>query len=125
VVLAILPAGWLLFSQSSFKAGFAPEFMVMSEGYPGLQRTYGLRLNTKVVQSGLMYDALYYRAVDVVSGFSTDGRIRAYNLFTLADDRRHFPAYDCGLIVRQEALDRFPQLGPVLASFRANSPMPS
>jgi osmoprotectant transport system permease protein len=115
VVLAVLPAGWLLVAQSSFKAGFAPEFMVMSEGYPGLQRAYGLQLNTKVVQSGLMYDALHHRAVDVISGFSTDGRIRAYNLFTLADDRRHFPAYDCGMIVRQETLDRFPPLGPLLA----------
>lgn len=111
---AVLLAGTLFFSQSSFTAGFAPEFMVMSEGYPGLQREYGLRLDTRVVQSGLMYDALHYRAVDVISGFSTDGRIREYNLFTLQDDRKHFPAYDCGFTVRQQTLDAFPQLRAVL-----------
>jgi osmoprotectant transport system permease protein len=50
----------------------------------------------------------------VISGFSTDGRIQEYNLFTLKDDRNHFPAYDCGLIVRQPVLDQYPQLEPVL-----------
>jgi len=114
LVVAALPSGWLFFAQSAFQAGFAPEFMVMSEGYPGLQREYGLRLDTKVLQSGLMYDALHQEAVDVISGFSTDGRIREYGLFTLTDDRRHFPAYDCGLIVRQQTLAQYPQLRAVL-----------
>lgn len=107
---------WLVFSSfgRTFRAGFATEFMAMSEGYPGLQRTYGLQLNTVVMQSGLMYDALHVKAVDVISGFSTDGRIREYRLVTLADDRRHFPAYDAGITVRQDVLDRHPELQAVL-----------
>ncbi len=112
--LAVLFTGASFASRASFQAGFAPEFMVMSEGYPGLRREYGLRLDTRVIQSGLMYDALHHGAVDVISGFSTDGRIREYDLFTLKDDRNHFPAYDCGLIVRQPVLDQYPQLEPVL-----------
>ncbi len=99
---------------SAFLAGFAPEFMGMSEGYPGLQKTYGLRLDTRVIQSGLMYDALHHGSVDVISGFSTDGRIRGYNLVTLQDDKRHFPAYQCGFTVRQDVLERHPFLLPLL-----------
>jgi osmoprotectant transport system permease protein len=103
---------WLLFSSfsQSFRAGFAPEFMVMSEGYPGLRKTYDLQLNTVVLQSGLMYDALHAEAVDIISGFSTDGRIREYQLFTLKDDLMHFPSYDAGITMRQKTADKYPQL---------------
>jgi osmoprotectant transport system permease protein len=107
---------WLLFSsfKHSFRAGFTPEFMGMSEGYPGLQQSYGLNLNTVVIQSGLMYDALHAKAVDVISGYSTDGRIQEYNLLTLQDDKMHFPSYEAGITVRQETFNDYPQLQPVL-----------
>lgn len=107
---------WIIFSSfgQSFRAGFAPEFMVMSEGYPGLRKTYNLQLNTVVLQSGLMYDALHAKAVDVISGYSTDGRIKEYELLTLVDDRSHFPSYDAGITIRQEVIDKYPQLLPVL-----------
>jgi osmoprotectant transport system permease protein len=108
---------WVLLSSfgQSFRAGFAPEFMVMSEGYPGLKKTYNLQLNTVVLQSGLMYDALHVEAVDVISGFSTDGRIREYGLFTLKDDLAHFPSYDAGITIRQQTLDKHPELLASLA----------
>ncbi|QHT66046.1 ABC transporter permease subunit [Rhodocytophaga rosea] len=106
----------LLFSsfQTSFRAGFTPEFMGMSEGYPGLQKSYALKLNTVVIQSGLMYNALHAGAVDVISGYSTDGRIREFRLATLEDDKSHFPDYQAGITVRQEVLNRYPELQPVL-----------
>ncbi|MDO1448505.1 ABC transporter permease/substrate-binding protein [Rhodocytophaga aerolata] len=107
---------WMLFSSvsHSFRAGFAPEFMVMSEGYPGLRKTYNFQLSTVVLQSGLMYDALHAKAVDVISGYSTDGRIKEYKLFTLKDDLSHFPSYDAGITIRQEVLDTYPQIRTAL-----------
>jgi osmoprotectant transport system permease protein len=116
LLLLLSVASLLLFSsfRSSFQAGFTPEFLGMSEGYPGLQKTYGLQLDTKVIQSGLMYDALHTGAVDIISGYSTDGRIREYKLTTLVDDRKHFPAYECGITIRQETLRQHPELESVL-----------
>jgi osmoprotectant transport system permease protein len=107
---------WLLFSsfRQSFRAGFTPEFIGMSEGYPGLQKSYQLNLNTVVIQSGLMYDALHAKAVDVISGYSTDGRIQEYDLITLKDDKKHFPSYQAGITVRQDVLNKYPQLQLVL-----------
>ncbi len=40
---------------------------------------------------------------------STDGRIDAYNLRVLEDDRNYFPPYYAAPLVRQETLDRYPE----------------
>ena len=42
------------------------------------------------MQIGLVYDALSSGKLDVAVGYSTDGRISAYDLKVLEDDRRFF-----------------------------------
>jgi osmoprotectant transport system permease protein len=61
-----------------------------------------------------MYEAIHNQQVDIISGYSTDGRIRAFDLVVLADNRHAFPPYDAAPVVRQAALDRHPDLGPTL-----------
>lgn len=46
------------------------------------------------MQIGLVYDALKNKKLDVAVGYSTDGRIAAYDLKILKDDRKFFPPYD-------------------------------
>ena len=41
-----------------------------------------------------MYQAVANGQVDVISAFSTDGRIAAFDLVVLEDDRRAIPPYD-------------------------------
>ncbi|MEQ9443120.1 MAG: ABC transporter permease/substrate-binding protein [Cyclobacteriaceae bacterium] len=94
-------------------AGFNSEFMERADGYPGLQKTYGFSMETREMEIGLMYQALHEKQVDVISGFSTDGRIRAYHLRVLEDDQNYFPPYYAAPLMRQETLDRFPQLQTV------------
>lgn len=94
-------------------AGFNSEFMEREDGYPGLQRTYGFSMPTQEMEIGLMYQALLSRKVDVISGFSTDGRIRAYDLRVLEDDLNYFPPYYAAPLVRQATLQRYPSLRPV------------
>ena len=91
-------------------AGFNAEFMERADGYPGLQEAYGFSLPTQEMEIGLMYQALKSKKVDVISGFSTDGRIRAYDLRVLDDDRNYFPPYYAAPLVRQATLRKFPQL---------------
>ncbi|MFP3671170.1 glycine betaine ABC transporter substrate-binding protein, partial [Priestia sp. SIMBA_032] len=69
----------------SFTAGFTAEFMERADGYPGLRQHYGLKLETLELEPGLMYKAIRDDRVDVISGFSTDGRIKAYDLKVLED----------------------------------------
>lgn len=91
-------------------AGFNSEFMERADGYPGLQEAYGFSLPTQEMEIGLMYQALKSKKVDVISGFSTDGRIRAYDLRVLDDDLNYFPPYYAAPLIRQATLRQFPQL---------------
>jgi osmoprotectant transport system permease protein len=51
----------------------------------------------------LMYPAVAQGDVDVITAFSTDGRIPAFDLRVLTDPRRAFPPYDAVLLLGPEA----------------------
>jgi osmoprotectant transport system substrate-binding protein len=69
----------------------------------------------RVMDLGLLYRALNARQVDMVAGNSTDGPIQAFGLKVLADDKHYFPPYQATPLVRQQALDRWPQLKAALS----------
>ena len=50
------------------------------------------------MEIGLVYNALSVGEMDVVLGYTTDGRVDSYNLVVLEDDRKLFPAYDAVLL---------------------------
>jgi osmoprotectant transport system permease protein len=52
--------------------------------------------------------------LDVISGYSTDGRLKAYNLVVLDDDKKIFPPYYAAPVVRVGALKKFPELEKTL-----------
>ena len=95
-------------------AGFAHEFYGRSDGYPGLQKTYGLTLRPRLIDQNLMYEAIHRGQVDIISGYSTDGRINAFDLLVLTDNRHAFPPYDAAPVVRQATLTRYSDLSPTL-----------
>jgi osmoprotectant transport system permease protein len=99
---------------SKLLAGFTPEFMGREDGYLGLKKTYDLRIRTLVINDNVMYNAIDEKKLDVISGSSTDGRVKAFHLKILEDDRHLFPPYYAAPIIRQAALDRYPGLEAVL-----------
>jgi osmoprotectant transport system permease protein len=103
------------FFNTSFQAAFTSEFMERADGYPGLRKHYDLRLDTVELDPGLMYKALREGQVDVISGFATDGRIKAYNLTVLEDDKNYFPPYYAAPVVRQDTLRKYPELREAFA----------
>ena len=94
-------------SSASLKAGFTADFIGRADGWPGLERAYGLRLAfVKPLAPALKYEALATGAVDIIDGYATDGLLAKYALVTLDDDRRFFPPYDAaGLVSRRLARD--------------------
>jgi osmoprotectant transport system substrate-binding protein len=50
------------------------------------------------------------RFIDVGLVFATDGRIPAYDLLVLKDDKEFFPYYGMAPVVRQQTLERHPDL---------------
>ena len=94
------------------QAAFDAEFLARPDGYPGLREHYEFQFSEKPRQMdpGLMYRALADGAVDVIDGFATDGRIPAYDLIALEDDRSFFPPYDAAPLVRGDTLARYPEI---------------
>jgi len=99
---------------SKLTAGFTPEFMGRQDGNLGLQSKYRLKIHTIVISDAVMYKAAFEKELDVISGYSTDGRLKAYDLIVLNDDKKIFPPYYAAPIVRDDALKKFPQLEPTL-----------
>ena len=70
------------------------EFFARPE-WAGLAETYDLSFrHRRSMDASLMYQAVAGKQVDVISAFSTDGRIAAFDLLVLTDDRRAIPPYD-------------------------------
>lgn len=98
------------------------EFYARDDGLRPLQETYGFefgRPNIKRMDFGLTLPALRDEQVDVSIAYSTDGRIPAYDLVTLKDDKDFFPAYALTPVVRQETLDENPELADQMNALSA------
>lgn len=79
--------------------GGDPEFFERPE-WRKLAQTYGLRFaRQRTFAPTFMYDALQSGEADVISGYTSDGRIAADGLVVLADPRRAFPNYDAILLL--------------------------
>ena len=66
------------------------------------------------MQIGLVYDAVEAGKMDIVLGYSTDGRIASYDLVMLEDDRPFFPPYDAAPVVDNKVLADTPHLKEAL-----------
>lgn len=86
------------------------------DGYKALTATYGFKFGeTLPMEIGLVYKAVKDKKVDVVIAYSTDARIKAFNLKTLIDDKHFFPPYEATIIARNEVLDKYKGLREELA----------
>lgn len=101
-------------SDNKLKAGFTPEFMGRQDGDLGLRSVYGLNVNPKVVNDAVMYKAAFEGELDLISGYSTDGRIKAFDLYVLEDDKKIFPPYFAAPIIKTKTLEKFPELQETL-----------
>ena len=85
------------------------------DGYPGFKKEYGISFDTvRPMQIGLVYDALNNKKLDVALGYSTDGRIAAYDLKVLKDDKRFFPPYDASPVATDALLKKHPEINRTL-----------
>jgi osmoprotectant transport system permease protein len=94
-------------------AAHAPSLSIASDyeffGRPewaALRDTYGLRFREqRTMQPELMYPAAGAGDVDVISAYTSDGRIAQYKLRVLSDPRQAIPPYDAILLVSPKRKD--------------------
>lgn len=96
--------------------GSTMEFTNRPDGYPGLQKQYsGLNFKTvKGLDGGLRYSALEKNETQVTDAFSTDGLLKKFGLKTLKDDKNFFPPYYAATLIREDTLEKYPKIKPVL-----------
>jgi len=95
-----------------WRLGVGYEFEQRPDGLPGLSAAYGLKFagDPRTMDLGLLYRALNAHQVDMIAANSTDGPIQAFGLVALEDDKHYFPPYQAVPLVRNEALQRWPQI---------------
>ncbi len=123
--LAAVAALLLLFRPAyEMRVAFDAEFHTRPDGYKGLCRHYGFEFpgEPRQMDPGLMYRVLADGAVDVIDAYATDGRIEAYDLFILEDDRHYFPPYYAAPLVRKSTLEKHPEIESVLSRLAGKLP---
>jgi len=99
-----------------WRAGFGYEFMERPDGYAGLAAAYGLHFAAppRIMDLGLLAPALKDHQIDLAAGNATDGLIPVFDFFVLEDDRHYFPPYEAVAVVRQQTLQRHPDVAQAL-----------
>ncbi|MFD2617578.1 ABC transporter permease/substrate-binding protein [Terrilactibacillus laevilacticus] len=101
--------------ESQIKPGFTLEFADRSDGYKGIQKTYGLHFsNIKTMEPKLRYAAVKKGKINLVDAYSTDSDIKQNHLIVLKDDKQFFPPYQGAPLIKTSTLQKYPELETVL-----------
>jgi len=100
---------------STLNAGVTMEFANRPDGFPGVQKAYGLDFKSvKGIDGGLRYTALGKGETQVLDAFATDGLLKKFDLQLLKDDKNFFPPYYAVPVIRAETLKKYPELKEIL-----------
>lgn len=98
-----------------FVFGAEYDFFEREDGYKALIDAYKLKFKKAVdMDNGLKYQALYDKKIDLMTVFTTDGQISDPRITVLEDDKGFYPKYMAGMVVREEILNKHPELNTVL-----------
>lgn len=103
--------------ENNWMLGLDLEFSGRSDGMKPLQKAYGLALDRPQIRQmdpGLVYNAVRDGFVDAGLIYTTDGRVKGFDLKVLKDDKGFFPSYAVTPVVRKEILDANPGLAEAL-----------
>lgn len=111
---------------NNWTLGLDLEFSGRSDGMKPLQKAYNMPLDRPQIRQmdpGLVYNAVRDGFVDAGLVYTTDGRVKGFDLKVLEDDKHFFPSYNVTPVVRQDVLTAHPglaeamnQLSPLLTS---------
>lgn len=93
------------------------EFGNRPDGMPGLMKRYDMsipRRDLRSMDAGAVYLALQGDQAYAGEVYNTDGRIQAFNLRVLEDDKKFFPAYSVAPMVRTAYVRQHPELAALM-----------
>ena len=87
-------------SRPDLRMAVSHEFLERGDGWPSLQRAYGIEEVPAGIEHALAYQAIADGAIDLTDAYSTDGELNRYALTVLDDDLGFFPVYLAVPLVR-------------------------
>ena len=99
--------------KKNWMLGLDLEFSGRSDGMKPLQEAYNMPLDRPQIRQmdpGLVYNAVRDGFVDAGLVYTTDGRVKGFDLKVLEDDKGFFPSYAVTPVVRKETLAANPGL---------------
>lgn len=93
------------------------EFEQREDGLPGLAKVYGEFNFTSInlYDSGLKYQVLETGEADACPAYSTDAQLVNQDKFTyLEDDKNFWPPYYMAPVVRNDTLEKYPEVAEIL-----------
>ena len=91
------------------------DFFEREDGYKELQKVYNMNFKKQIdMDIGLKYQAMKDKKIDVMVIFTTDGQLAISDVVVLEDDKKMYPSYRAGTVVRSEILSKYPELKAVL-----------
>jgi len=103
--------------EHNWRLGLDLEFSGRSDGMKPLQKTYNMALDRPQIRQmdpGLVYNAIRDGFVDAGLIYTTDGRVKGFDLKVLEDDKHFFPSYNVTPVVRKDVLESHPGLEAAL-----------
>lgn len=101
---------------SNLVFGAEYDFFEREDGFDALASTYGFQFKKQMdLDIGLKYNAINSGEIDVMNVFTTDGQLSVSDVVLLKDDLKFYPNYYCGTVIRQETLDKYPELKEALS----------
>lgn len=100
--------------EDKIKAGFTIEFNDREDGNKGLQSLYGLNFNAVTMEPKLRYTALDKGYINLIEVYSTDSEIITHDLKILENDKKLFPPYQGGPLLREETIKEYPEIKDAL-----------
>ncbi len=93
------------------------EFDLRDDGIPGLTKIYGdfKWKSSKIYDNSLKYEILKNNEADVTPAYTTEGRLVDKENYTLLeDDKKFWPPYNLTPIVKNEVLEKYPEISGIL-----------
>lgn len=107
----------------NIKAAFTPEFTSREENWPRLKSTYNFnQFIVNEMDHQLAYQAVYNKKVDVMEAYSTDAKLKEYQLQLLLDDKNYFPNYQAVIMTTLSWVQKNPDAWAALQELAGTIP---
>lgn len=101
---------------SSIRFASQGQFDERADGLPALVKVYG-EFNfkeRKLYDNGIKYDVLHNDKADLAVAYTTEGELSKDEFVVLEDDKHVWPPYNIAPVIKQEVLEKNPEIKDIL-----------